>query len=51
MKFGLYAMDPVTRERTLRQSGALYGEIARNSAITDDMVRRFSPALFETHFR
>jgi beta-glucosidase len=51
MKFGLYAMDLATRERTLRPSGALYGEIARAGAITDAMVSKFAPELFRTLFR
>lgn len=33
MRFGLYAMDERTGERTLRPSGALYGIIARANAI------------------
>jgi hypothetical protein len=44
-------MDLSTRERTLRPSGALYGEIARAGAITDAMVSKFAPELFRTLFR
>jgi len=51
MKFGLYALDPHTQLRELRRSGALYGEIARSSSITDDMVRRYAPQLMETIFK
>ena len=50
MKFGLYAVDPVTQIRQLRQSGALYGEIAKANAITVDMVRRYAPELAEKLF-
>jgi beta-glucosidase len=43
MRFGLYAMDEKTGARTLRPSGALYGEIARANALTTDMAARYAP--------
>jgi beta-glucosidase len=36
-KFGLLAMDPVTRDRIPRRSAALYSEIARANAIPADV--------------
>jgi beta-glucosidase len=43
MRFGLYAMDEKTGERTLRPSGALYGEIARANALSVEMAERYAP--------
>lgn len=45
MKFGLYALDRATQARTLRNSGALYGEIARSNTLTADMAARYAPAV------
>jgi beta-glucosidase len=42
-RFGLYATDFETQQRTLRDSGKLYAEIAKSYAITTDMVRRYAP--------
>ncbi|HQV28738.1 MAG TPA: glycoside hydrolase family 1 protein [Thermoflexales bacterium] len=53
MKFGLYAMDPATQERTLRRSGMLMREIARTGpggAISSAMVREYAPQLMATMF-
>jgi beta-glucosidase len=33
LRFGLYALDPVTQVRTPRPSAGLYGEICRRSAL------------------
>lgn len=40
---GLVAMNPLTQERIPRNSSALYGEICRANAITEDIVARYAP--------
>ena len=49
-RFGLYAMDFETQERTKRRSGDLYGEICQRGGLTSDMVERYVPNLQETLF-
>ncbi len=44
-RFGLYDVDFETQERTLRESGKLYAEIAGTRQITTEMVRRYAPEL------
>lgn len=44
-RFGLYDVDFETQERTLRESGRLYAEIAGTGQLTTDMVRRYAPEL------
>jgi len=44
-KFGLYACDPASQERTKRRSADLYGEICAANALTADMIRRYVPDL------
>lgn len=41
-RFGLYELNPETQERTLRDSGRLYGEIAHARAITTPMIERYA---------
>jgi beta-glucosidase len=43
-RFGLAAMDVETRQRTLRASGRLYGEIAHANALTPAMLRTYAPS-------
>lgn len=50
-RFGLLALDTETQERTLRESGRLYGEICRSGSISSDMAARYAPELLETIFR
>jgi beta-glucosidase len=50
MKFGLYALDPITQARALRQSGRLYGEICKANALSAEMVQEFAPELMEKMF-
>lgn len=50
-RFGLYALDPATQERTLRRSGELYREIATLNGISSDQAARYAPAVLETIFR
>ena len=49
-RFGLYEVDFETQERTLRESGKLYAEIAKESAISSDMVRRYAPDIYDEMF-
>ena len=44
-RFGLYGVDVETQERTLRESGRLYGEMARAGAITTAMIERYAIGL------
>ena len=50
MKFGLYALDPVTQERTARRSASLYRDIVRLNGINGDIVRQYTPELAERIF-
>jgi len=47
LRFGLIALDPSTQERKVRNSGRLYGAIARANGISADMVQQFSSAARE----
>lgn len=49
-RFGLYATNFETQERTLRQSGELYREISQANGLTSDMVSRYVPQLEEKLF-
>lgn len=49
-RFGLFALDPKTQERTPRRSAQLFGEIARANAITQDLVERWAPEAREAIF-
>jgi beta-glucosidase len=49
-RFGLYAMDPETLERSPRKSAFLYAEICRAGGISQDMVARYSPELADRFF-
>ena len=43
LRFGLVSFDPVTQERRVRRSGELYAAIARENAITRQMVETYAP--------
>jgi beta-glucosidase len=45
MKFGLFAMNPKTQERSLRPSGALYRDIVKSKTITTEMVEQYAPQI------
>nr|MBN1230205.1 glycoside hydrolase family 1 protein [Anaerolineae bacterium] len=45
-RFGLYGVDFETQERTLRQSGRLYAEIARSNALTAEIAARYAPQIY-----
>ncbi len=40
-KFGLIAVDPATKERTIRKSGLFYSEIIKNSGVNDEMIKKY----------
>lgn len=50
MKFGLYALDPITQTRALRKSGKLYAEISHANALTKAMAQEYAPELVERMF-
>ncbi len=47
LRFGLIALDVETQERTIRPSGQLYKEICEAGAITEEMVKRYTPEVLE----
>jgi beta-glucosidase len=47
LRFGLVALDPSTQERKLRNSGRIYGAIARANGLSADVVQQFFPATTE----
>jgi len=49
-RFGLWAINPETQERTERRSGKFYSEICHENGITSDMVRRYAPEIAEKLF-
>ena len=49
-RFGLIALDPETQVRTPRPSMELYAQIARENAITEDVVGIYAPELLESIF-
>ena len=40
-RFGLYGLNYATQERTLRESGRFFAEIATNRGVTDEMYQRY----------
>lgn len=44
-RFGLWAMDPDTLQRTARGSAALYEDICRENGLTDNVLRRHAALL------
>lgn len=49
-RFGLIGLDLETQERTIRQSGHLYGEICKTSTVSSEMVEKYAPQLMPTLF-
>lgn len=41
LRFGLVKLNPETQERTVRNSGRLYAEIARNNALTPELAEAY----------
>jgi len=44
LRFGLVALDPDTQQRTMRNSGRLYGAIARSNQFSPEMIEQFCPS-------
>jgi len=49
-RFGLYALDPDTQERSKRPSADLYAEICKENGLSSHMVRKYCPEIFEKLF-
>lgn len=49
-RFGLWALDPATQERSERPSARLYAEICRENGISSGMVRRYAPEIADKMF-
>lgn len=47
-RFGLYALNFETQERSLRKSGELYGEIARGNALSSALAEKYAPEIAAT---
>jgi len=47
---GLFAMNPLTQQRTPRGSSLLFGEICRANAITEELVERYAPQAMDRIF-
>jgi beta-glucosidase len=50
-RFGLYALDPQTQQRTARPSAELYTSICRDNGISSVVVEKFAPDLLARIFR
>jgi beta-glucosidase len=44
LRFGLVALDPKTQARTMRNSGRLYGAIARANQLSPEMIDQYCPS-------
>lgn len=44
LRFGLVALDPKTQQRTIRQSGHLYGAIARRNQLSPEIIAQHFPS-------
>ncbi len=49
-RFGLIAMDPITQERSWRNSGLLYKQICHEYAISSEMTAQYAPAMLPLMF-
>ena len=43
LRFGLVALDPKTQDRAIRNSGRLYGAIARSNELSQEMIEQYYP--------
>ena len=50
LRFGLWELDVETQARHKRPSADLYAEICRENGISDEMVKRYAPAVVELLF-
>lgn len=44
MRFGLYAVDPVTKDRTIREAGRVYGQMAKARDVPAALEQAYAPA-------
>ncbi|GAC1349893.1 MAG: hypothetical protein NVSMB27_27260 [Ktedonobacteraceae bacterium] len=51
VRLGLIEVNPLTQQRTPRQSASLFGEICRANAITEEIVERYAPEAADVIFR
>lgn len=49
-RFGLWALDEQTQQRTRRPSANLYADICRENGITTDMVSKYAPTILQRIF-
>jgi beta-glucosidase len=49
-RFGLWALDTKTQQRTKRPSADLYAEICKENGLTSQMVNKYCPEVFEKLF-
>ncbi len=49
-RFGLWALDPKTQQRTKRPSADLYAEICNENGLSSQMVNKYCPEVFEKLF-
>lgn len=49
-RFGLWALDTRTQQRTKRPSADLYAEICRENGLSSQMVNKYCPEVFEKLF-
>jgi len=50
MRFGLIALDEKTQQRTPRPSATFYSAIAHANALTDEMVKQYTPSALDQVF-
>jgi len=50
LRFGLVKLDPETQERTIRDSGRLYAEIARSNGLSPALTQAYqaSPLAYDS---
>jgi beta-glucosidase len=49
-RFGLWGLDLATQTRIRRRSGDLYAEICKENGLTSDMVRKYTPEIYNDLF-
>lgn len=49
-RFGLYALDRETGERTRRRSADFYAEVCKQNSLRSEMVASYAPEVFDTMF-
>ncbi len=46
-RFGLWALDPVTQERSKRMSADFYAQVARENCLSSEMIERYAPEIYD----